>query len=177
MGYACPVCEVPQRDGEHLANHLAFTAMLREDDHEAWLDEHVPGWGEETPGELAERVTDHAEEAEFDEVFEDTTEGAGSHDHPHGHDGEHDGGSRPDAMNGREAGGFEGMAEAVTDEAVESVIQDAQELTEEMYGFDEEESEEAEEAGDSGADTGDAGENGRDTGNADEDDDPEGNDS
>ena len=76
MGYACPVCHAPQADGEHLANHLAFSALLGHDDHAEWLDEHAPGWNDEGPDELAERVTPHADEVEYPEVFEDTTEGA-----------------------------------------------------------------------------------------------------
>jgi hypothetical protein len=83
MGYACPVCETPQRDGKHLANHLAFTAMLRHEEHEAWLDERVEGWSSLNPPELAEAVVPHAEETEYDEVFEDTLEG---HDHGREHD-------------------------------------------------------------------------------------------
>jgi hypothetical protein len=83
MGYACPVCETPQRDAEHLANHLAFTAMLHGDAHEAWLDDHAPGWGEEGAAELAPVVAEHAPEAEYEAVFEDTVpEGDG---HSHGH--------------------------------------------------------------------------------------------
>jgi hypothetical protein len=66
MGYACPVCSEPQADGEHLANHLAFSAMLGRADHADWLDEHAPGWSEEDPEGLAERVTDHAETVELD---------------------------------------------------------------------------------------------------------------
>jgi hypothetical protein len=66
MGYACPVCSEPQADGEHLANHLAFSAMLGRADHADWLDEHAPGWGEEDPEGLAEQVTDHAETVELD---------------------------------------------------------------------------------------------------------------
>lgn len=135
MGYACPVCGVPQRDGEHLANHLAFTAMLREDAHETWLDEHVSGWGEETPAELAERVTEHAEETEYDEVFEDTTGGNGTHDDAHDHTHGFDSEPGPDRG---PASNFEGMAQGVADEAVESVLQEAQDLTEEMYGLGEE---------------------------------------
>ena len=135
MGYACPVCETPQRDGEHLANHLAFTAMLHGDEHEAWLDERAPGWGEERPAELAERVTPHATETEYDEVFEDTV--GSEHDHAAG------------------AGGFESMAGSVADDAVESVLREAEELTEEMYGLDDE-SGEGTEAG-SADDSGDAG--------------------
>jgi hypothetical protein len=68
MGYSCPVCDSPQHDSEHLANHLAMTAMLHEDDHEAWLDEHVDGWGELTPPELGKRVVDGAEQVDYDEA-------------------------------------------------------------------------------------------------------------
>jgi len=95
MGYACPVCGDPQADGEHLANHLAFTAMLGDADHEDWLDEHAPDWADTDPAELAARVTDHADEREFPQVFEDTTgdgqgnEGRGHHHDSHGHS--HDG--------------------------------------------------------------------------------------
>jgi hypothetical protein len=81
MGYACPVCEDPQADAEHLANHLAFTAMLGDAEHEAWLETHAPDWDEESPADLAEIVADEAEEREFPQVFEDTTDG---HDHDHG---------------------------------------------------------------------------------------------
>ncbi|WP_160134921.1 DUF5810 domain-containing protein [Halococcus salsus] len=82
MGYACPVCETPQADAHHLANHLAFTALLGDDDHEAWLDEHTPGWDEAGEDELAERVLAEAKEVEFPQVFEDTTD---DHDHNHDH--------------------------------------------------------------------------------------------
>ncbi|MFC6771069.1 DUF5810 domain-containing protein, partial [Halorubrum pallidum] len=56
MGYACPVCETPQRDGEHLAHHLAFTAMLHGDDHAEWLDDHVADWADRDPDGLAAEV-------------------------------------------------------------------------------------------------------------------------
>lgn len=86
MGYACPVCETPQRDAEHLANHLAFTAMLHGDAHERWLDETVPGWASEGAAELAPIVADHAEETPYDEVFEESLP-ADRHDHAdHAHD-------------------------------------------------------------------------------------------
>jgi hypothetical protein len=86
MGYACPVCETPQRDAEHLADHLAFTAMLHGDAHEQWLDEHAPGWVEAGAADLAPVVTDHAEETPYEEVFEEslpaeTPERRGGHDH------------------------------------------------------------------------------------------------
>jgi hypothetical protein len=77
MGYACPVCETPQADARHLANHLAFTALLGDDDHESWLAEHAPDWEQSGEDELAERVVEHASEVEFPQVFEDTT----GHDH------------------------------------------------------------------------------------------------
>jgi len=73
MGYACPVCSAPQADGEHLANHLAFSALLGHDDHADWLDERVPDWGEADPDALFDAVEPHVEETEFPQVFEDTT--------------------------------------------------------------------------------------------------------
>jgi hypothetical protein len=79
MGYACPVCSDPQADATHLANHLAFTAMTGGDDHEAWLEEFAPEWGQLGETELAERVVNHAEQREFPQVFEEN--GTGDHDH------------------------------------------------------------------------------------------------
>ncbi len=81
MGYACPVCETPQTDARHLANHLAFTALLGDDDHESWLDDHAPGWEQSGEDDLAERIEGTASEVEYPQVFEDTT----GHDH-HGDD-------------------------------------------------------------------------------------------
>lgn len=81
MGYACPVCETPQADARHLANHLAFTALLGDDDHESWLDDHAPGWEQSGEDDLAERVEETASVVEYPQVFEDTT----GHDH-HGDD-------------------------------------------------------------------------------------------
>lgn len=77
MGYACPVCEAPQADGEHLANHLAFTAMLHDDAHAAFLDDHVEGWEDKTPGLLGAEVVRFADWTDVETVFDDTTEGPG----------------------------------------------------------------------------------------------------
>lgn len=118
MGYACPVCETPQRDGEHLANHLAFTAMLRGGDHEAWLDDRVPAWAELEPSSLADRVADHATEATYDEVFEDTTD-----DHGQGHE---QGGLRAPAGRGYDT--------TAGTEETEQVLAEARRLTAEMHG-------------------------------------------
>ena len=148
MGYACPVCETPQSDAEHLANHLAFTAMLGDDDHEAWLDEHAPGWNEEGEDELADQVTKYAEEADFPQVFEDTTP---NHDHRHG-DEPRGGDLFEDELErantrgrGSMAGGTgesagAGGAGALDGEA-QRILQEAQEMTEEMLDEDEGESE------------------------------------
>jgi len=91
MGYSCPVCETPQHDSEHLANHLAMTAMLHEADHEAWLDEHVEEWAELAPPELGKRVVDAAERVDYDQAAVEAAdapeefreEAEGSHDHQH----------------------------------------------------------------------------------------------
>jgi hypothetical protein len=82
MGYTCPVCADPQADDTHLANHLAFTALVRGGDHEAWLDDNVPEWESMDEEGLAAVVTDHADETEYPQVFEDTTD-QGTHDHQH----------------------------------------------------------------------------------------------
>ena len=82
MGYACPVCSTPQQDEEHLANHLAFTAMLGREDHGAWLDDHAPEWESLDPETLGSRVAEYAPEEEFPQAFEDTTD---QHDRGHEH--------------------------------------------------------------------------------------------
>lgn len=151
MGYACPVCATPQRDGEHLAHHLAFTAMLHGGDHEAWLDEHAPEWETADPAGLAAAVTPHADPAEYHEVFEDTTDrgrpdvdaaefdGADrAVDRDHTHDGhghthrQHDAPSRgvDTAASGPTVGGDN------VDPETAAAIREARELTRRMYGDD-----------------------------------------
>ncbi|SFR30609.1 MULTISPECIES: DUF5810 domain-containing protein [Halorubrum] len=141
MGYACPVCDTPQRDGEHLAHHLAFTAMLHGGDHESWLDERVDDWSEREPTALAAEVTPHAEDAEYDEVFEDTVPrgrpdvGMGSggeaassdHGHDHGRGSAHDHGADPDPA--PDAGVPD--PDAVDDPTVAEALREARELTRE----------------------------------------------
>ncbi len=129
MGYACPVCGTPQRDGEHLAHHLAFTAMIHGDDHEAWLDEHAPDWGGMDPAGLAETVVSHAEETAYHEVFEDTVDRG-----------------RPDVDVGLRGGGHAGVDghdHAAGDGSVDvsgldpeaaAAVREARELTREMHG-------------------------------------------
>jgi len=133
MGYACPVCETPQRDGEHLANHLAFTAMLRGGDHEAWLSETVPEWETATPEALADTVVDHAPAAEYDEVFEDTT--TDGHDHDHGETGGR-GQSRGPGNTGRPTPNGRGYDETADEAVLDGVVAEARQLTAEMYGMD-----------------------------------------
>ena len=60
------MCGEVHADGEHLANHLAVTASLHEDDHAAWLDEHVPDWPERSPGELGEEVVPRAKQRDVE---------------------------------------------------------------------------------------------------------------
>jgi hypothetical protein len=120
MGYACPVCETPQRDADHLANHLAFTAVLHGDAHERWLDEHAPGWGEDGVAELAPVVADAADEAEYQEVFEERM--------PEGVDDERDGTRRS-----RPAGA---VPDANVDADTRRVLAEARELTRAMLAAD-----------------------------------------
>jgi len=108
MGYECPVCGVEEADDEHLANHVAFTALVRGGDHEAWLDDHVPDWAERDPDSLAPEVTPHATETESEPATE-----------PHGHD--HD------------VPSVERTGQADVPGAPDDVLEEARELTEAMY--------------------------------------------
>jgi len=137
MGYACPVCDDPQVDARHLANHLAFTAILGDEGHESWLDDHAPSWADDGERELAATVREFADEETYPQVFEDTTEeraereGGRSgelfesegHAHggpqPHGHS--HDQRLPP-------------QADLDVDEDTEAVLAEARELTKEMLG-------------------------------------------
>jgi hypothetical protein len=120
MGYACPVCEAPQRDAEHLANHLAFTAMLRGGDHEAWLDEYVPDWGETNADELAPRVAGFAAETTYEEVFEDTVQ-------------RESGAGRGDLLGGDHRAGYPtGGTDGTLDADDRAILQEARELTRRM---------------------------------------------
>jgi hypothetical protein len=124
MGYRCPVCGDPQADDVHLANHLAFTALVRGGDHEAWLDEHVPDWGTMGESTLAPQVSDRAEPAEYPAVFEDTTDGGREHDREgssHGHTSETAREALPETAD-LSAGG-------PTDEETRAVLDRARELT------------------------------------------------
>jgi len=122
MGFACPVCETPQQDATHLANHLAFTAMVHGDEHEAWLDEHVPGWEEYGEAELAPEVAELAPEADYEQVFEDTA-------HAHGH--RHEPGEREQSA-GIDPGAAASAGRGTLDEETRAVLEEARELTAEM---------------------------------------------
>jgi len=127
MGYACPVCGTPQRDGEHLAHHLAFTAMIHGDDHEAWLDEHASEWGGMDPAGLAEVVVPHAEETEYHEVFEDTAERGRPDVDVGGH-------ARHGSSHGSDRSRGEGVDVSELDPEAAAVVREARELTREMHG-------------------------------------------
>lgn len=126
MGYACPVCAAPQVNAEHLANHLAFTAIVHGDDHETWLDDHVPDWESTNADGLGPLVADHAAEREFDEVFEDTVDRTDGHDH--GHEMQQFGGH--------------GESQSLSGDAAR-IFDEAKDLTREMYDRDEADAETA----------------------------------
>ncbi|WP_158055291.1 DUF5810 domain-containing protein [Halorussus halophilus] len=140
MGYACPVCETPHPDTEHLANHLAFTALLGDEDHEDWLAEHFPEWEQAGERELAERVGEHTKEVEYPQVFDDTTP-----NHDHRHDDEVRGGDLFDEESQFEqaarraggsgsggVGGTGGAGAGQLDAEAQQILQEAQSMTEEM---------------------------------------------
>jgi hypothetical protein len=114
---SCPVCGEPQADPVHLADHLAFVALLDEEDHRAWLEEHAPGWAESGTEELAAQVAEKVPEAD---VEVDTTEPE-PHDHgqEHGHHG---------------ADGRESAENPDLDPETRDVIEEARRLTREMRG-------------------------------------------
>jgi hypothetical protein len=173
MGYACPVCDDPQQDTTHLANHLAFQALTHGDDHESWLDEHAPGWAEGGPTELAPRLAGLASEAEYEVVFEDTTDTSdtdrdgevydpdrqGEPTFGHGDDHDHDRGHG----HTHRTGGV-GVETAELDPEAREVVENARELTREMVADDDPDT------GDENDDTADENDN-HDT--ADENDDPD----
>lgn len=174
-GYACPVCDAPQADIGHLANHLAFTAMLRSDGHGDWLDERVPDWSELGEADLTAALREHAadlDEAEYPQVFEDTTGDAveGGRDaadqrsgalfddhsgHDHGHQHAHDQGHAHDGAtggpvpDGAETGSLPGGE--LPDEDREAIIEEAREMTRELRGGRGDDASEAADDGD-GAD-------------------------
>jgi hypothetical protein len=155
MAYRCPVCDTPQVDAEHLANHLAFTAVLRGEAHETWLDDHVPDWGDQNPESLAPTVAEAVPESdvpEFDDANDGHDQGArledelakqGSHRGP--------GATGANDSSGAHAGGRGDLTEDATD-----VLREARELTEQMYGLDDAgDADDADDAGD-GDDAADA---------------------
>ena len=132
MGYACPVCDDPQADAGHLANHLAFTAIARGGDHEAWLDDHVPDWADRDEAGLAEAVAPLADEREFPQLFEDTAGGlADSPDHDHDRSPTH-----PAAVDPGRFGG-----DGDLDDEAREILETARELTERRREGDDSETE------------------------------------
>ncbi len=145
MGYACPVCSDPQADGGHLANHLAFTAILGDDAHEAWLDEHVPDWGQMGEAELADVAAEKVEAAEFPQVFEDTVGGLDDGGDPPaersgalfddaGHSHGQAGHDHADADRARD--GAAGDGRGPTDEEAAEILEEAREMTRRMLDAD-----------------------------------------
>lgn len=136
MGYACPVCSSPQADGEHLANHLAFTALTSGGEHETWLDEHVPEWGQLGEAELADEVTDDATETEFPQVFEASGDGRkrGARDH----DGDAQDGRETSAADARgvDVAAARERADGELDEETRAIVEEARKLTRERRGDD-----------------------------------------
>ncbi len=129
MGYQCPVCSDPQADAVHLANHLAFTAIARGGDHEEWLDEHAPDWGQLDDEQLGERVTQYAETVEFPQLFEDTTDQLQDHDVPHQQGHTH----QSERLNRQRSEQFDAETQAI--------IQRARELTRQRRNAGEEDDE------------------------------------
>ena len=129
MGYACPVCTDPQADATHLANHLAFTALVRGGDHEEWLDEHVPEWGSMDEATLGEELVELAADADYPQVFEDTTDQGQGHEHEGGHGHEHAGGQGTQGVSDAMLSQAESALAEEDIETPDDVMAEARELT------------------------------------------------
>jgi hypothetical protein len=137
MGYACPVCESPQVDGRHLANHLAFTAMIHGGDHEQWLDEHAPNWEEAGEDALAARVVSKARETPFP-----PTDLGDDHDHDGNHTHPNDGATTSHPRTNQGGHGRTDRADEIAppiettesenERSVETVLAEARAMTERM---------------------------------------------
>lgn len=134
MGFACPVCETPQADLEHLANHLAITAMLGRDDHAAWLDDHDPEWADRSPEALGAAIEDDVEAVETESTTGETSgERAHDHDEPRPGDLFDDESGTGIEHSGRERGAANGEASQILEEAremTERMVQDTAESDE-----------------------------------------------
>ena len=132
MGYLCPVCAEPFGDAAACANHLAVTAILHGEDHEAWLadavaeradeavDDTADDWESVPRSELAELVADRAEE---------TTD----HDHPGEHSHTHPvDGSHEEATQGGPAITESQAETARLDADAQAILDEARELTDRM---------------------------------------------
>ncbi|MGQ4556763.1 DUF5810 domain-containing protein [Halobellus sp. GM3] len=158
MGFACPVCETPQQDATHLANHLAFTAMVHSDGHEAWLDEHAPGWASDGEDELAQRVAELAPEADYDQVFEDTAHGHGGRGTQHHHGtGHHHGRGEPGRSDGVDPEVAAATGAGTLDEEARAILEEAREMTAEMLESDSTAGEDAADDSESDAESRDSG--------------------
>lgn len=118
MTVECPVCGGPHPDGVHLANHLAFTAIGGDRDHEAWLEKHVPDWGSSDPTTLGRRLvegTDHPVGVD-DDAGEVPRQQSGT--------GEPPGSERPSPLHGG----------VVADSVAGDVLEEARALSRAMYG-------------------------------------------
>jgi len=135
MGYSCPVCSDPQADDIHLANHLAFTAIARGGDHETWLDEHVPEWGQMDDETLAAELVEVAEQTEYPQVFEDTAATAHHANRPENEEHTHHTPNSPADF----PDGTARFTDGELDEDTDDVLERARELTRQRREDDESE--------------------------------------
>jgi hypothetical protein len=141
MGYRCPVCDDPQPDGEHLANHVAFTGLLGDDDHEKWLDETVPSWSEMDPDSLSDVLIEEVPEVDLGDIETDAARPPG----------------RPEIdSHARRTGDQE------VDPETAAALEEARELTRQMEGTPEDSHEESENDGETNAPKGDGDSEGED---------------
>jgi hypothetical protein len=119
------VCEDPQVDATHLADHLAITASLRGGEHEAWLDEHAPDWGDRDAETLGPIVAEHAEPVDLDLADADETQPR--HDTP----------GRPDQGAARPDHGRRTQSDRLSDRD-RAILEEAREMTRRMLAEEDE---------------------------------------
>jgi hypothetical protein len=109
--------------------------MTHGDDHEAWLDDHIPAWAESGEADLAAEVADLAPEVAYDQVFEDTVHahgGAGAHEHGDGSHTDHPSRQRPSGVDPEAAA----MGGETLDEEAQAILDEARGLTAAMLDED-----------------------------------------
>jgi len=131
MGYLCPVCAEPFGDAAACANHLAVTAILHGEDHEAWLADAVDGRADEAVDDTADDW-ESVPRSELAELVADRAEETTDHDHPGEHSHTHPVDGSEEATQGGPAITESQAETARLDADAQAILDEARELTDRM---------------------------------------------